>query len=65
MKSNIMFSAIAPCDFNEVLGHLCLAMPVGLNGGAGSLVFLMPPIFRMAQGSIVPISRGGPPGLSD
>ncbi len=62
MTNNIMFFAIS--GFGEASGHNLHAMPIGLSGESSCFSSLVPPLFIMANGITVPISRGRPPGLS-
>ena len=53
----------APRGFDTFSQH-CHAMPIGLSGEIGNVRSLLLPLFFVANGISVPISRGRPPGLS-
>ena len=61
MANSGVYSALAPRGFDIFSRH---AMPIGLSGEIGSVRSCMPPLFFVANGTSVPISRGRPPGLS-
>ena len=61
MASSSMYSA--PRGF-DVFSPQCHAMPIGSTGEIGNARFLRLPLFFVANGISVPISRGRPPGLS-
>ena len=50
-------------SFGEIYGRNCHAMLIGLIGEVGSFDSLMPPIFIVANGITLPISRGRPPSV--
>ncbi len=59
-NSSICFALRGFDDF----GHYCHAMPIGLGAETGCIGSCMMPLFCVANGISVPISRGRPPGLS-
>ena len=61
MTNSTLF--FAPGGFGEICGHNCHAMLIGLSGEVGSFDSLMPPIFIVANGITLPISRGRPPSV--
>ncbi len=47
----------------DIFSHHCHAMPIGLSRKVGSISSLRLPLFFVANGISVPISRGRPPGF--
>jgi hypothetical protein len=63
MASNNTFFAMALWGYNLALCRNRHAQPIGLSGEVGCAGSCIPPIFFVAHGVSVPISRGRPPAL--
>lgn len=62
MASNNTSFAMMLCGYNIALSRNCHAMPISLSDEVGRCRSFVPPIFIMAHGISVPISRERPPG---